>query len=421
MTEHSADKRSGGIPRGIATDGPAVLSYGFRPFFLVAGIFALIAMPLWIAALVLGWPIGGALYGPVWWHGHEMLFGYAVAPLAGFLLTTIPNWTGRLPVSGIPLLGLVALWAAGRFAMAFPDGLGIWLTATLDGAFLPVFAVICAREIIAGKNWKNLKVAAVLSVLALINLGFHLAVATGGDASLLFRAGIAVFVVLIGIVGGRIVPSFTRNWLVKQGAVRLPIPFGRYDVAAMVVLIAALSCWTVLPHGLLTAALAAVAALAHAYRLLRWRGLAAAREPMLAVLHLGYGFVPAGLVAIGLAALDLINGTSALHILTVGAISNMTLAVMTRATLGHTGRPINASPVTLVAFAALFLAAAVRPFAEIAPDHYLLVLGLSGIAWMIAFSLYTIEYGAMLLRPRAGRKAASSPVPGTSTFEERKT
>jgi uncharacterized protein involved in response to NO len=403
----AADRRRGGIPRGVASDGPAILAYGFRPFFLAAGIFALVVMPLWLGALVLGWPLGGAVYGPVWWHGHEMLFGYAVAPLAGFLLTTIPNWTGRLPVSGRPLLALVGLWASGRLAIAYPDGLGSWLAATIDGAFLPVFTLICAREIIAGKNWKNLKVAAILVTFSLVNVGFHFTVGTGGDPSWLFRVGIAVFVLLIGIIGGRIVPSFTRNWLAKRGVLRLPAPFGGGDVAAMVTLVVALAYWSVLPQGPVTAVLATLAAFAHAWRIGRWCSLAIVREPMLAVLHLGYCFVPAGLVAISLAALDLIKGTSALHILTVGAIGTMTLAVMTRATLGHTGRPISASPTTLIAFGALCLSAAIRPFAEIEPDYYLFVLCASGIAWMVAFLLYTIEYGAMLARHRVGRKTPS--------------
>lgn len=392
-------ERRGGIPRGIATSGPALLSYGFRPFFLAAGVYAVIAMSVWIGALAFGWPVGGGYGGPAW-HGHELLFGYTAAALAGFMLTAIPNWTGRLPVSGRPLLLLVLLWLAGRLAMAVPDALGMPMTAVLDAAFLPALAAIAAREIITGRNWKNLKILLALCALSLANIGFHLVALFDGDLSLWLRVAVAVFVILVTLVGGRVVPSFTRNWLSRQGGQRLPHPFGRLDVVAMVAAGLALALWSVLPERPETAALAFVAAAAQMLRLLGWRGYLAVAEPLVAVLHVAYLFVPLGLLAVGLAALGWISLASALHVLTAGSIAGMTLAIMTRATLGHTGRKLVASPRTVIAYSALFIAAIVRPIADLAPDLYLSLLGIAGVAWIVAFALFVVEYGPMLVRPR---------------------
>lgn len=404
MADHSAaqdlPQRRGGIPRGLATDGPPLLAYGFRPFFLGAGLFACVAMSLWVAAILWGWPVGGVTHGPAAWHGHEMLFGYTVAALAGFLLTTIPNWTGRLPVSGRPLLGLVLLWLAGRVAMAVPDGIGGLAAGVIDSAFLVVLAAVALREIVAGRNWRNLKIVAVVGLLSAANIGFHVVMATGGDPAIVFRGTIGLFMVLIALVGGRIVPSFSRNWLAKQSAARLPAPFGRFDVAAMILLAVALVIWTVMPEAPPTVALAAIAAIAQAIRLSRWRPTAIGGEPMLVILHTGYAFVPLGLASISASAAGLIDTVSALHVLTVGAIGTMTLAVMTRATMGHTGRTIAASATTIVCFGALVIAALLRPLGAVFPEALLAILAASGSAWIAAFALFSLEYGAMLIAPR---------------------
>jgi len=387
------------VPRGIARSGPPLLSYGFRPFFLGAGLFAVVAMVLWIGALVEGWDIGGE-YGMINWHAHEMLFGYTSAALAGFMLTAIPNWTGRLPVSGPQLLGLVLLWVAGRVAMASPGVLGVAGSALVDGLFLPVLAVVAGIEIFAGKNWKNLKILAGLVALSLANVAFHVSVVTTGLAMEASRAGVAIYVMLIVLIGGRIVPSFTRNWLVKARSPRLPTPFGRFDVVAMVGLLVALVLWVALPDHLVTAVAAVVAAVLHALRLARWQGWRAVEEPLLLALHVGYAFVSLGMATVALAAIGWVAPASALHVLTVGAIGGMTLAVMTRASLGHTGRPLAASLVTSLAYLALALSAVVRPFAELVPAQYHVLLGLSGACWLLAFGLFSLEFGPILLSPR---------------------
>ena len=409
-TVFEAAHRRGGIPRGLATTGPAVLSYGFRPFFLAAGIFAPLAMLAWIGALSLGWGIGGTTYGALEWHAHEMLFGYTVAALAGFMLTAIPNWSGRLPVSGRPLLALVLTWVAGRLAMLEPDLLGVYPAAAIDAAFLPLLAAIAAREIVAGRNWKNLKILVALISLTAINLAFHALVLTGGDLAIAFRAGVAVFVALVGLVGGRIIPSFTRNWLARAGAKALPVPFGRFDVAAMVALILALAAWTVLPGEPPSAAIAGLAAALHLVRLWRWRGIAALEEPLLLVLHLAYLFIPLGLVGVALEAAGWLSGASVLHVFTVGVIGMMTLGVMTRAIRGHTGRKLAASGLTSVSYVALLFAAVLRPFAELLPAHYHLLLGAAGTGWIVAFVLFVIEHGPMLAGPRQVAARGGTPL-----------
>lgn len=387
------------VPRGIARSGPPLLSYGFRPFFLGAGVFAVVAMAGWIAALAAGWDIGGD-YGALSWHAHEMLFGYTSAALAGYMLTAIPNWTGRLPVSGPQLLGLVVLWLAGRVALLWPGPLGPVGAALLDSVFLPTLATIAAIEIIAGRNWKNLKILAGLVGLSLANAGFHVSVILTGGAAEASRAGVAIYIMLIAVIGGRIVPSFTRNWLVKAGADAVPVPFNRFDMVTLALLLPALAVFVVLPTHPATALLALAASALHAVRLMRWRGWLTLDEPLLLALHVAYGFVPIGLAAVAASAMGWIAQASALHVLTVGAIGGMTLAIMTRASLGHTGRPLTASPLTCLCYLCLLLSAVIRPFAELIGTQYHLLLSLAGAGWLLAFGLFVLEYGPMLLASR---------------------
>jgi uncharacterized protein involved in response to NO len=355
-----------------------------------------------IAALTVGWDIGGG-YGGLNWHAHVMLFGYTSAALAGFMLTAIPNWTGRLPVSGRPLLALVTLWLAGRVAMAAPDVIGLTWAAGIDALFMPSLAAIAAREIIAGKNWKNLKILAGLLGLSIANAAFHYSVLTQGEALGASRLTIGVYVMLIALVGGRIVPSFTRNYLAKAQAAKLPKPFSTYDIVAIAALVPAFLAWVFAGDGIISAVLAFGACLLQSYRLARWQGWRTIDEPLLAVMHVAYSFIPIGLLCIGLSELGLLSAPSALHVLTVGAVGTMTLAVMTRASLGHTGRRLTASTTISLAYLSLILSAAIRPFAEVIPEHYHLLLELAAGGWLIAFALFLIEYGPILLRKNAAK------------------
>ena len=390
------------IPRGIARSGPVIFSYGFRPFFLAAGLWGVAAMALWVGALAAGWEIGGSYGGP-YWHAHEMLFGYSSAALAGFLLTAIPNWTGRLPVSGTPLIGLFVLWCAGRLVLLAPDVLGLTISVTIDALFLPVLFAICLREIVAGRKWKDLKVLAGILALALANIGFHMLTAWGDGAALANRLGVSAFVMLVSIMGGRVVPSFTRNWLVKREVTTLPIPYNRYDTLVLLTGLVALLQWVLWPDTLWTALLCAVAGALHLVRLARWQGWLTWDEKLVLILHLGYAFVPLGFLAIAAAQLGWFEPVAALHVFTVGAIGVMTLAIMSRATRGHTGLPLAASAVTTASYAALVAAALLRPLSSLWPDLATELLSATGLLWIVAVLLYVLEYGPVLLRRRRER------------------
>jgi uncharacterized protein involved in response to NO len=397
------------IPRGIAQSGPAILSYGFRPFFLLAGIFALLDMVLWIGALSGNWSVGGSA-GPIAWHAHEMLFGYGAAALCGFLLTSVPNWTGRLPVSGRPLLALVIVWLAGRAAMLVPALIGAAAAALVDAAFLLGLAAIVAREVIAGRNYQNLRVAGVVTVLGLLNLAFHATTLLGWDHAGILRATVGIFSLLICLIGGRIIPSFTRNYLARIGETRLPSPITRYDHVSLALVLLALIAWAVAPDSIVTTLLASAAALSQAWRLARWRTLPALAEPLLAMLHIAFAFVPLGWLGVALSSLGLLSPASAVHLLTVGGIGGMTLAVMFRAARGHTGRSLKASGLAIAAFGCLLLAALLRPAADIFADAYHPLLSMSAAAWIAAFALFLAEYAPILLAPSLGPRASRPAV-----------
>ncbi|MDF8358536.1 NnrS family protein [Ensifer adhaerens] len=398
-------KPSGGIPRGLSTTGPVLFSYGFRPFFLAAALWAIGAMALWIAALILGLDLAGD-YGAAHWHAHEMLFGFSSAVLGGFLLTAIPNWTGRLPVSGRPLAALFGLWVIGRVALLSSGIIGLPVAAAVEALFLPVLLLICSREVIVGRKWKDLKVIGGLIILSAANIWFHLSVLGNLDVDAAARLAIGAYTMLIMIVGGRIVPSFTRNWLNKVGRTDFPVPYNRFDTAAILIGVAALGAWTFAPVHIVTAAIAVIACAFHAVRLLRWHGSPTWPEKLLFVLHAAYAFVPLGFLAISAGAIELLADYPVMHVLTVGVIAFMMLAVMTRATRGHTGRPLVGSALTSASYVAIAGAALIRPLAEVLPEHYHHLIALSGALWSAAFVLFTLEYGPMLVRERRAPRAS---------------
>lgn len=384
--------------------GPAILSFGFRPFFLGAALWAALAMALWIASLT------GAVdlptrFDPVSWHSHEFLFGYLSAVIAGFLLTAVPNWTGQLPIVGWPLGGLFALWIVGRAAILLSAGLPPLAVALADLALPVALTGFLAREIIAGKNWRNLIVLVMLSVFTLSNAVFHWEAAGGVYAAQGYglRTGLGAALMMIAVIGGRIVPSFTRNWLAQRGPGRLPVPpMQRFDKIALLALVAALSGWIVAPDAPATAALLLAAGALHLVRLARWAGDRTLAEPLLWILHLGYLFLPVG--ALTLAAGRLVpgffGGAPAQHLWMAGAVGLMTMAVMTRATLGHTGQALHAGPGTVALYLALVLAVAARVAAGFRPEAAMALHALSGVAWISAFGGFVLIYGPAMLRRR---------------------
>ncbi|WP_422047786.1 NnrS family protein [Shimia sp.] len=379
--------------------GPALLSYGFRPFFLFGALWAALAMPVWIAAL------SGAVelpsrFDPVTWHAHEFLFGYLGAILAGFLLTAVPNWTGRLPLVGWRLGGLFALWGAGRLAVLFSASLPLGGAAAVDLAFPIVLGGVILREIISGQNWRNLIVLAMLAVFTLANGVFHLEALVDGFAAqgLGLRLGLATSVMMIVVIGGRIVPSFTRNWLVKQGSdVRPAPPMPRFDKFVLLTTVAVLLLWSFWPEEAGVDGLLIGLALLHVARLWRWKGTHTLAEPLLSVLHASYALIPLGALALGVSILG--GGArqaAAQHIWMAGAIGAMTLAVMTRATLGHTGRALKADGPTLAIYLSLFGSVIARWLAGEVP----VFLEISAVLWVAAFGGFALCYGAALMRPK---------------------
>lgn len=399
-----ADQDRTPVPRYRPFAGPVLFAHGFRPFFLAAGLWAPLALAGFLAMLA-GWIAVPSIPDPIGWHWHEMLFGFVAAAMAGFALTAIPNWTGRLPLQGVPLMLLFGLWLAGRAAMAAPAVLGGRLAAAIDLGFLLVLAALILREILAGRNWRNLPVVLAVGLFALAN-GLSHAESLGLMApnGLGQRLGIAIAVMLIMLIGGRIIPSFTHNWLMKQGTAALPAPFGAFDRAVLLASLAALGLWVGWPDGAMTAPALGLAAVLNGLRLLRWQGHRTAGEALLWVLHAGYAWIPAGLGLLAAGAWwPLIGPAAALHALTAGAMGMMVLAVMSRATLGHTGRPLVAGPVLCLAFLSIGLAALARVLSVLFTDHYAALLHVAGFAWVAAFALFLVRCGPMLLAPRADK------------------
>lgn len=377
--------------------GPALLSHGFRPFFLFAAIYAGAAIPLWLAIFA-GHVWLPTAFAPRDWHVHEMLFGYVGAVVAGFLLTAIPNWTGRLPIQGVPLALLFASWVAGRAATSFSDMIGWRAALAIDAAFLVLLAAAAAREIVVGRKWNNLKVVAIVSLLAGANIAFHIEAHITGLAEYSTRAGVALVVTLVCIIGGRIVPSFTRNWLARRAPGRLPVPFNRFDAVAIVAGVCAMAAWVMFPTGRSTAGALAAAGLLHLVRLLRWAGDRTFSDRLILVLHVAYAFVPVGFFLCGLSAVDFVSPGAGLHAWTGGAIGSMTIAVMTRASLGHTGQALKASGLVQAIYAAIVIAAVARVCAAIEPSHSIPLLMVSGIAWTCAFLGFVAAYAPLLCR-----------------------
>jgi len=391
-----------------AWTGPAILTYGFRPFFFGAAAWAALAMVLWVPMLSGHLMLPTAL-DPVSWHAHAFLFGYLGAVIAGFLLTAVPNWTGRLPIVGWPLGALAALWLAGRVAVLVSAGLPPLLVACVDLVFPIMLAAVIAREIVAGKNWRNLMVLGMLAVFVLGNALFHWEAARGDHAAQGYglRLGLGAALMLIAVIGGRIVPSFTRNWLVKRGPGRLPVaPMQRLDKLSLLSLLAALLLWVALPLHAATGMALIVAGTLHLLRLARWVGHRTLAEPLVTVLHIGYAFLPLGALALGAEILmpGALGVAGAQHLWMGGSIGLMTLAVMTRATLGHTGQALSADAGTIAIYLALILAVLARVAAGLWPMQAALLHGLSGLFWIAAFAGYAVIYGRLLLRAAPAKR-----------------
>ena len=377
-----------------------IFSYGFRPFFLAAAGWAVIAIAIWVAVLETVLPLPSR-FDPVAWHIHEMLFGFVMAAIAGFLLTAIANWTGRPQVHGSLLALLAALWLAGRIACLISAWVNPWLALAVDLAFPVAFLAVIAREIIGARNWRNAPMLAPVLVLGTANLLMHLeAYDYDTPAGLGWRLAISAIVVLISVIAGRIVPAFSRNWLLQRQSKALPRVGGVLERAALGTLHTAMLLWAFFPELRAAGALLMVGAVCNLRRLWRWRGDLVTAEPLLLILHIGYAWLVFGVGLLGLSVWNsAVPAVAAIHALTIGAMSTMILAVMTRATRGHTGRPLAADRRTEAIYVLILIAAVTRVVAAVGVWTDVLLFT-SVACWAAAFIVFLSVYGPMLLRAR---------------------
>ena len=388
--------------------GPAFLSGAFRPFFLGASVWAIVGAAYWLA-IYNGWVSPPNAISGRDWHIHEMLFGFAGAAIGGFILTAVPNWTGRLPVRGWPLGGLAALWLLGRVVMLS----GVPALMLLDILFLFVLAAVVAREIIGGRNKRNLVVAAMITLMALANVLTHLErLEMFGLDGHSWRFTLAVLLSLLSLIGGRVTPSFTRNLLARQNVamnaqkalqVKMPAkPGGKVDKIAMLFSASSLLIWVFAPTHVLTGILLCLAGAAQLFRLLRWQGVQVWKQSIIVVLHIAYAGLAFGLGLLGASILwDGLLASDAIHVLTIGAIGIMIAAMMSRASFGHSGLPMHAGWALTSVYALVGIAVLFRLAATFLPA--LMMINLAGFTWIAAFTLFVIVFSPLYFKPRSPR------------------
>lgn len=382
-----------------ALGGLPFLRLGFRPFYVGASLFAVVAMVLWYSVF-LGRLAPASGVAPVLWHAHEMLFGFAAAVIVGFLLTAGKAWTGLPTPRGASLGALFALWASARIAaLAAPYPVFFFL----DVIFLPLVAALFIALLLRAGNTRNLKIGAVLALLAVANLVFHLA-ASGAIAIDPVRplyGALALIIVLETIMAGRVIPSFTMN--VTPG---LKLPNApRRDAVAIVLTALGLACWTFNGPRVVCAALLAAAAALHAVRWLSWTPWVTLTRPILWILHLSYAWIPIGLVLLAAAQMGWLAPSTGVHALAVGATGGLIIGMLTRTARGHTGRPLVVSPMEIGAYGMVMAAALLRVAVPVAwPSLYGAALLGAGIMWVAAFTIYLVKYTPWLMTGRLDGK-----------------
>jgi len=377
----------------------ALFALGFRPFFLVAALAAVGLMGLWLA------DYGGAFtfrnyYGGTYWHAHEMVFGYAAAVVAGFLLTAVRNWTSIDTPRGASLAALIVSWLAGRAAPFASGVLPGWLIAAVDTSFLPVLAVSLAVPLLRRRQWRNIAFVPILLVLAAANVLVHLDVlgVLPGRAATGLYLGVDLIVLLIAVVGGRVIPFFTQRALANARP-RVWKPVEWVSIGSIITF-AALAVAAATPR--LIVVVAIVAAFAHAVRLWGWSDRRMWSVPLLWVLYAGYGWLVIGFAAEAISLAGMARPQLALHAFTAGAIGVLTLGMMGRVSLGHTGRPLHAAPPLVGAFFLVNAAAVLRVLGGwwVPDEWYVSMIMAAGAAWIAAFVLFLAVYAPILVRPR---------------------
>jgi uncharacterized protein involved in response to NO len=382
-----------------ASPGFALWSLGFRPFYLLASAFAALSVALWVCQYTGHLP-ATYIRTPAW-HGHEMLFGYTLAVVAGFLLTAVRNWTGKPTPAGASLIALATLWVAGRVLVLTPF---TTVAAIVNAAFPVAVAIGIGIPIVQSRNRRNYFFIALLLLLAVAVLAFHLAHLSGPSwpERATLQVGLDVVLFIMAVMGGRVIPMFTNNGVPGVRATRHPV-VEKLALGGVLVLLAADLLQA--PPAVI-AVLALATGLAHAIRLYLWQSWRTFATPIVWVLHVAYGWIVIYLVLRGLAALGFVGELFAVHALTVGAIGGMTIGMMTRTARGHTGRPLTADRFEVTCYILVALAAAIRVFGGILlPGAYLATVVVSGICWSGAFALYAVRYWPVLSRSRLDGRA----------------
>ena len=381
----------------------ALFNFPFRLFFLLTGLYGVVTVGAWMSYLFggLALPLG---WSSVHWHAHEMLFGLTSAAIAGFLLTAMCNWTGAPPLRGSALLGLACLWLAGRVMMWtaswWPAG---WI-AVVDLLFLPWMAIYVARVLLAHGNKRNLIMVAILLLLTLANGMMHAGFMTGSGFWLTLGQLTAfnLITLMMVVIGGRIIPLFTINWLRNNGGdIAAVAPSARLDRVTLITTALLVPADWLIGFPWITGFLAAIAGVLHGARLVTWGGRKTGREPLLWILHLGYAWIVVALLLKGAAAFNLVAASVWQHTLGVGAMGTLILGIMTRVALGHTGRSLALPPFGVLIYLAITLGALSRVLTAVHVMDYRVGLSIAAIGWTLAFSLFVLIYWPILSRPRA--------------------
>jgi uncharacterized protein involved in response to NO len=381
-----------------APPGLALFALGFRPFFLLASAFGALSVPLW-AAQYSGWLPSAYLQGPLW-HGHEMLFGYTLAVVAGFLLTAVRAWTGQPTLAGAPLMALAGLWLAGRILVLTPL---TTLAAVVNGAFPLALAVAVAIPLLRARNARNFFFVGLLALMAVLAATLHLALQgyLAFPPKLTLQLALDVMLFIMAVMGGRVIPLFTNNGVPGAGATRHPVVEGLALGSVLVLFVGDL----LQLQAPLLAAVALIAAGAHGARLALWRPWRTLGTPLVWILHAAYAWIVLHLALRALPAMAWLGDSSAVHALTVGAIGGLTLGMMVRTARGHTGRPLTADGYDLTCFLLIQAAAGFRVFGGTAGVLHMTSIQVSGLLWAAAFGLYAVRYWSVLTRPRLDGKA----------------
>lgn len=394
MTLLTIEERSAREPRGSSPADRPLWRLGFRPFYLLAAAFAAISIPVWLAGYY-GWTTA-LNHVNLNWHVHEMIFGFAIAVIIGFLYTAGRNWTGLWTPRRKELAAIAALWIAGRIAMLAAEPS---LAAAIDLAFLPIATWPLYRVLKRYGNKRNMFLVGLLSLLTAANATFHAAVLGWIDLSPLqpLHAAIMIIVIIESVIGGRIIPNFTANAIKTVH----PVINERRDRISLALTATAGIAWVVGAPVPLTAALAIAAAIAQATRLIGWKPFRTVRNPLLWILHISYAWIPFGFLLLGLAAFGIVSSSAAFHVLAVGSMAGLIIGMITRTALGHTGRPLKAGAGETAMYVLMQAGVIARFVAAInAGNMRDVALLVTAACWVSAFVIYLAVYGPYLCRAR---------------------